>query len=60
MNLKLRLEAELEKGDLVKNADAIADALEAAAQRIRSNLLWVHTDLIDVPRGKVAYMVDAS
>lgn len=55
---KLRLEVEIEKGDLVKTADAMADALEAAAKRIRGNVLFVPHEVIDVPRGQAAYMIE--
>jgi hypothetical protein len=56
--LKIRIEAELEKGDLVSSADATAEALEAAAAKIRGGVLFVPTDIIDVPRGKLAYMIE--
>lgn len=57
--LKIRIEAELEKGDLVSSAEATADALQAAAAKIRGGgALFVPTDIIDVPRGKLAYMIE--
>jgi hypothetical protein len=56
--VKLRLEAELDRGDRVTSQTAVADALEAAAKKLRGNLLEVPNDVIDVPRGKIAYMFD--
>lgn len=57
MYVKLRLESELEKGDLVTTADAVADALEAAALHIRAGHKDAH-GVLDVPRGKLAYIVE--
>jgi hypothetical protein len=55
--LKLRLEAELEKGDQVTSALAVAEALESAAAKIRANLTWMSEDILDVPRGRLVYAV---
>lgn len=56
-NLKIRLEAELTKGDLVTAADAVADALEAAAEQMRANPTTAQA-IINVPRGKLVFLID--
>lgn len=56
----LRLEAELDKPDMVKSKDAVAEALEAAAEAIRQAPLFVFSDQIEVPRGQVAYLIEVA
>lgn len=59
--VKIRLEAELNKGDLVTTPAAAADALEAAAIQLRAGLVgpaFKLTDIFDVPRGKLVYMIE--
>lgn len=57
ITLKLRLEAELEKGDACASPTAIAEALESAAKQIREQAVWVAQNIIDVPRGRLVYDV---
>jgi hypothetical protein len=57
MELKIRLEAEMEHGDLIPAGDVLADALESLAKTLRDAPLFVPNDVIDVPRGKLAYSV---
>jgi hypothetical protein len=60
MNIvKLRLELQLEAGDLVQPAHALADALDSLA------LTWAESEggdlthaVVDVPRGQAAYVVE--
>lgn len=57
-DIKLRLEMQLSAGDLVGTREAIFEALQSAAVQILA--LSPNTGLIDVPRGKMAYIFEAS
>lgn len=57
MELKIRLEAEMEHGDLIGPGDVIADALEALAKTLREATLFAPEDVITVPRGRLVYSV---
>jgi len=57
---KIRLEAEIEKGDLTSTNEAFAEVLEAAAATLRANERFMGNEVIDVPRGKLAYLIEKS
>lgn len=57
--IKFRMELQLEAGDLVKAHAAIGDALEAAAVHMHTAREELKTDIVEVPRGQMAYMIEA-
>ena len=55
--LRLRLETEISEDGETSRNELLAQALEAAAARIRAETRFLTTDEIDVPEGRLAYMV---
>ena len=55
--LRLRLETEISEDGETSRNELLAQALEAAAASIRGETLFLTSDEIDVPEGRLAYMV---
>ena len=55
--LRLRLETEISEDGETSRNELLAQALAAAAASIRAETRFLTTDEIDVPEGRLAYMV---
>lgn len=57
-SIKMRIEIQLEAGDLVPPGEALGASLEALATRLAAEETTPTSAVLDVPRGQAAYLVE--
>lgn len=57
-SIKVRMELQLQAGDMCSFQQAVAEALQAHAVQLAANDAAPLMSLIEVPRGQLAYMVE--